>query len=146
MSIMESLAVAVHYPNLDLFYSDMYRIVGPSAIFILPVLLYLRYKKIINFITLKCLGMMTIVALMIVGSLCVGWSWVYLFFIFMVYIGIITFEAEIQKEEQNRQNNSQVLDGEHKKKKRKLSRTAKVSFIIFIIASVIKVILSYLSY
>ena len=90
--------------------------------------------------------MMTIVALMIVGSLCVGWSWVYLFFIFMVYIGIITFEAEIQKEEQNRQNNSQVLDGEHKKKKRKLSRTAKVSFIIFIIASVIKVILSYLSY
>ena len=144
MSIIESIAVALHCDNIHLFYGNMYRIVGPSTVFILPVLLYLRYKKIINFITLKCLGMMTIVALVIVGSLYVGWSWIGLFFIFVVYIGIIAFEAEIQKEEETRQNNCQVLDGEHKKEKRQLSRTAKAAWIIFIIASLISAIINYL--
>ena len=144
MSIMENLAVALHYPNLDLFYSDIYMITGPIALLTIPLLMYLRYKKIINFITLKCLGMMTIVALVIVGSLYAGWSWLGLFIIFMMYVTIIAFEAEMQKGEQNQQNNCPGLDGEHKKEKGKLSRKDKMLFIVFVIGSFISAIIIYL--
>lgn len=146
MSIMESIAMALYYPHITLFYQDIYDKVRYGSLFIFPVLLYLRYKKIINFITIKCLCTTVLLANIIVGCLYNGWSWIYLFYIFMIYLLLEAFEAEIQKEEETRQNNCQVLDGEHKKKKRKLSRTEKVSYGIFIIVAVIKVILSYLNY
>ena len=144
MSIIESMAVARHYPNIHLLY--IYNIVRYGILFIFPVLLYLRYKKIIDFFALKCLTMTLILAHIIIGCLYNGWSWIYLFYILMIYISLEAFEAEMLQGEQNQQNNCQGLHGEHKKENRKLSRTAKVSFIIFIIASVIKVILSCLSY
>jgi len=144
MSIMESIAMALHYPHITLFYEDIANITVSGVIFILPGLLYLRYKKIINFITLKCLGMMIALASIIGASLDAGWSWVYLFFVFMLYLAIEAFEAEIQKEEKTRPTHSQVLDGEHKKEKRQLSRTAKAAWIIFIIASLISAIINYL--
>jgi len=145
MSIMESLAVALHYRNIQLFYEDISNIALYSLIILYPVLVYLRYKKIINFLTIKFIIMTLMLVMMISSSLCRGWSWAYLFFIFIMYLAIEGCEAEVQKVEQNRQNNSQGLDGEHKEKK-KLSRTTKVSYGIFIIAAVIKVILSYLNY
>ena len=103
-----------------------------------------RKNKWKKFITLKCLGMMTIVALIIIGSLNSGWSWLGLFIIFMMYVTIIAFEAEMQKGEQNQQNNCPGLDGEHKKEKGKLSRKDKMLFIVFVIGSFISAIIIYL--
>jgi len=124
MSIMESIAVTLHYPSIHLFYKDIYDITWYGGLFILFGLMYLRYKKMISFITLKCLGLMTVIVTIIGADLYVGWGWIDLFFIFMVYISIEAFEGEMQKEEQNQQNNCQGLDGKHKKEKSKLSRTA----------------------
>jgi len=146
MSIMESLAVALHYPHINLFYEDIYGITWYCVFFLLPGVLCLRYKKIINFITLKCLSMMIVLASVISSTIYIGWHWFGLFYIAIMYMGILTFEVEVKKEEQARQNNCQVLDGEHKEKKRKVSRTTRVAFIIVSIVSLIKIILSYLSY
>ncbi|GMA99883.1 hypothetical protein [Pelosinus sp. IPA-1] len=46
MSIMESIAVAFHYKDIYLFYRDISDITGYGGIFIVPGLMYLRYKKL----------------------------------------------------------------------------------------------------
>lgn len=143
MSIVEGIALVLNYQNIQLFYSDMYDIVRYSVILILPGLIYLRYNKIINFVTLKYLGMMVVLASIISGCLYSGWSWIYSFYIVIMYAGIIHIEKEIKKEEQERQKASHTLVEKPKKEKRKLSPTTKALLIISIIASTISVILNY---
>ncbi|GMA99888.1 hypothetical protein [Pelosinus sp. IPA-1] len=143
MSIMESIAVAFHYKNIHLFYRDISNITWLSVILIYPGLIYLRYKKIINLNTLKYLGLMVVLASVLSGCLYNGWSWIYLFYILLMYVSIVTTEKEIQKEEQKHQNDYPVLDYKHKREKRKLSGTTKMFFILFSIASLISAILNY---
>lgn len=143
MTIIESIALAFNYKNINLFYRDMYDIVRYSVILILPGLIYLRYKKIINFVTLKYLGMMVILASVINGFLHNGWDWIDPLYVLIMYAGIIHTEKEIQKEEQECQKKSNELDANPKVAKRKISRTTKVAFILFSIASLISVILNY---
>ncbi|GMA99882.1 hypothetical protein PIPA1_26820 [Pelosinus sp. IPA-1] len=86
---------------------------------------------------------MVVLVSVISSFLYVGWSWIDLFFILIMYAGIVSTEKEIQKEEQRRENAAHVSADAPKVEKRKTSRATKVAFILFSIASLISAILNY---